>query len=388
MDSGENYKSGKIICICIPCLNLGGTEIQTLNLVRVLKSKNFIVTVLCYFEYELTMLNRYMDSGVDVDLIGLKRNIGVFQFVRILINKFRLLRPDIAHIQYLSPGALPIIAARLAGVKTVYATVHQPYTELHGKLAKFFLRSASLLSNRFIAVSQNAEFSWFGSSHLFNENLPLRDQPNHFTIHNAVDINTIDELLNAYDREKLKEQLKIKPESVIFGIVSRLRYEKGVDIFLDAAQLLQSEFNNAHFLIVGDGPDKVILLNKVIQKGIMDFVTFTGGVEWEKAIQFIGIIDIVVVPSRFEGFGLTASESMAAEKPVIASDSFGLKEVVVNEGTGLLFSTGDVNMLKEHMLKLCRDRVLRNYYGKNGRKRCESVFGLKSFTTKISALYS
>ena len=61
----------------------------------------------------------------------------------------------------------------------------------------------------------------------------------------------------------------------------------------------------------------------------IDKVIFYGATDWVNAMQLISIMDIVVVPSRFEGFGLTAAEAMSAGKPVVASDSFGLKEVVV-----------------------------------------------------------
>jgi len=334
------------------------------------------------------MVHRFEDAGAEVRLLTLNRSIGFLNITIKLLGEIKRISPDVVHVQYMSPGALPIIAARMAGVKKIFATVHQPYTPSHGKLARLILKSAYMLTSRFISVSQNAEISWFGSSNLFNEKIPLRYQPRHFTIHNNVDVERMDKIFSGYDKSKLRNDLGIHADIVVIGVVSRLSYEKGVDILLTAYYKLRKEFQRTHLLIVGDGPDKGNLIDQTSHFGIMDSVTYYGAAEWEKAIQLTRLIDIVVVPSRFEGFGLSAAEAMAAGKPVVASDSFGLKEVVINEETGLLFPAGNSGILKNHLLRLCKDQSLRNTYGENGRKRCESVFGVDKFRRKMGSLYS
>ena len=104
-------------------------------------------------------------------------------------------------------------------------------------------------------------------------------------------------------------------------------------------------------------------------------------------MQLIAIMDVVVVPSRFEGFGLTAAEAMAAGKPVVASDVFGLKEVIVHNVSGFLFPVENTDLLKDLLLKLCNSQVPRKMLGDSGQKRAESVFGIDLFNKKISALY-
>jgi glycosyltransferase involved in cell wall biosynthesis len=101
----------------------------------------------------------------------------------------------------------------------------------------------------------------------------------------------------------------------------------------------------------------------------------------------MAVMDIVIVPSRFEGFGLTAAEAMAAGKPVIASGCFGLEEIVVNKKTGLLFTPGNFSDLAEKLEWLIGSPVLCTNLGIQGKKRVESVFGMDKFTVKISSLY-
>jgi L-malate glycosyltransferase len=376
------------VVIAIPCLLYGGTEIQTLNLVKSLIFLKHEVTVMCYFEYDDNMVQRFTESGAELRLLKYRRKINFISLIVKLSYEILKITPDVIHVQYIAPGVLPIFAARLAGVRKVFATVHQPYTQKLGRKAKFLLRSASICTSRFISVSQNAEKSWFGNSHLLNLNIPLSEQTSHFTIHNAVDSVIIEEILSSYDKTKLRGDLNIGADNLIIGTVSRLRHEKGVDILIDAFAELLNQYKKIYLLIVGDGPEMDSLVKQAGEKGIQNLVTFYGKADWKTAIRLMGIMDIVVVPSRFEGFGLTAAEAMAIGKPVIASDSFGLKEIIINEETGLLFTVEDSKMLKDKLLKLCCDRDLMNTFGLNGNDRCKSLFGMGLFTEKISTLYS
>ena len=127
----------------------------------------------------------------------------------------------------------------------------------------------------------------------------------------------------------LKCELAIPAGIPVIGAVSRLRHEKGIDLLLEAFTFLIRSGEKAHLLLVGSGPDEKKLKDTIQTYELNSSVTFYGEAEWERAMQLMAIMDIVVVPSRFEGFGLTAAEAMAAGKPVIASDTSGLKEVVI-----------------------------------------------------------
>jgi glycosyltransferase involved in cell wall biosynthesis len=375
------------VCILIPCITLGGTEIQTINLIRALRIKDHAVTALCYFEYEDNVVRNFESAGAQVVLLKWNRGINALNFINDLYTEIHNLRPDVVHIQYMTPGALPIIAARLAGVKKVFATVHQPHILSHGRIAKLILNSASLLCTKFIAVSQNAEKSWFGTSRLFDENKTINLQPRHFTIHNAVDTDGIKKIVEATDTEKLKAEIKIPTVVRLIGTVSRLRHEKGIDLLIEAFDLLIKEGFNIHLLIVGSGPDEDKLKKQVEDLGISGSITFYGAADWEAAIGIMSVMEIVVVPSRFEGFGLTAAEAMAAGKPVIASDNFGLKEVVTDNETGLTFKTEDIYDLKEKLKILLNDPLLCRKYGAAGQERAEKLFDISVFNSRIARLY-
>ena len=376
------------ITIAIPCLKRGGTEMQTLHLVKVLVSEGYQVTTLCYFEQDSEVVSEYETAGSSVLLMKLERSIGSFSLIKQLRQEFVKLRPDVIHVQYMAPGFLPVLAAKLAGIKQVLATVHQPYTKSHGKAAKLTLRLSAYLCTRFISVSQNAEISWFGSGGLFNENIPLKKQPKHFTIYNSVDVNLIKNIKNSTDVDSLIIQLGIQPECTVIGAVSRLRYEKGIDLLIEAFSLTSKHTPNIHLLVVGTGPDKQQLKELIIEKGITKNCTFAGEANWETAMQYMALMDIVVVPSRFEGFGLTAAEAMAMSKPMIASNVYGLKEVVESDKTGLLFELNDISNLSKLINNLVENPKLSIKLGHNGFQSCLEHFDISVFSKKIIHLYS
>lgn len=375
------------IVITIPCLLKGGTEIQTLHLISTLVDSGYQVTTLCYFEYDDVVVEQFKNAGSQVKLLQWDRAISAWQFIFRLKQIIKTSNPSIVHVQYMAPGALPIIAARLAGIKKVLATVHQPYTKNHGFLAKFILRISSLLCTRFLAVSKNAEISWFGSGQLYNETMPLKQQPRHFTIYNAVHLEQIQEIKNKTDIISKKDKLGIPSKAIVVGAVSRLRHEKGIDVLLDAFYRVQKENKNTHLLVVGTGPDEKLLKDKATQFKMNDKVTFFGEANWETAMQHMGLMDVVVVPSRFEGFGLTAAEAMAMRKPVVASNVFGLKEVVTDTKTGFTFTSENVTNLTEQLLNLLSKPEMLQKIGDAGFETVTLKFSTKVFYTKINQLY-
>lgn len=375
------------ILIALPCLLKGGTEFQSLHLIQALKSFAKEVKVLVYFEKDIEMVQLFEESGAEIICLNWLRNIKPWTFIWKLTEEIRFIKPEVIHVQYMAPGALPIIAAKLAGIKNIMATVHQPYTQAHGKTAKLLLRVSAFLCNRFIVISQNAEKSWFGSASLYNETKPLKAQAKHFTIYNAIDTSAIMKLSNAVDAKREKENLQIPKEALIIGAVSRLRIEKGIDILIEAFSRLAKNNASIRLLLVGDGPDAYKLKQQVTDAGIENRVIFYGEANWATAMKMMTLMDIVVVPSRFEGFGLTAAEAMAMAKPVIASEVFGLKEVVAQGITGFLFPKENSVILAAKLKELICDASLRDSFGKKANEVAREKFDIGIFTNKTVALY-
>lgn len=112
----------------------------------------------------------------------------------------------------------------------------------------------------------------------------------------------------------------------------------------------------------------------------------TGNLDHAAFLSVMAGAEIVTVPSRFEGFGLTALEAMALSKPVIASTVGGLPEVLGE--TGRLVAPGDETALAEAILELATDPALCDRMGRAARMRAEAEFALPAIAARLADTYA
>lgn len=313
------------ILICIPCLLTGGTEVQTLSMVRALVMGGHDVTVACYFEHSSDMRRRYEQAGAHVILLspGGTRPVGVWRTVRFLWSGLRhivrSLHPDVAHIQYMAPGALPIIILKLLGVRCIVATAHTAADIYSRRTLQLLCWLTSHILSGFQCITQRAERSFFGSVGQIGDS--------HFTIHNCLPQNAAiaDGIANR----------AVVPHPLTIGVVSRLERIKGMDLVVPAFKCLRG---NLRLLIVGDGS---LRHDMEQQADGAPNIEFLGRQSQEALAAFYDRIDILLMPSRSEGFGLTAIEGMARGCVPVVANIGGLPEVVEDGRNGLLHNPAD-----------------------------------------------
>lgn len=357
---------------------------QTLNLVNVLIGAGYNVTVCCYYEYDQGMVERFETAGAKVVLMKYERAKGLWHLAKGLIHIFRGKKPEIVHVQYIAPGLLPIIAARLAGIKTIFATVHQP-GRAYGWKEKVFLRIAARLCTAFFCNSKAVEESWFGESQIFNPG-KIDKKRKHFTIYNCVDVDRIERIVKEAEIDRIRGSLNIKNKKVV-GVVGRLRSEKGQTVLLKSMVDVINVIPDAVLLVVGDGPDRHQLEQMAIQLGINDHVLWLGQRKQREVFELYSIMDVVAVPSIFEGFGLTAAEAMAAGCPVVGSRVDGLVEIIEEGVTGYLVPSNDSEKLAEALNKLLSDLEKAKLMRRKGYGRVKKHFSIESFNRSILAAY-
>ncbi|MEJ8741349.1 glycosyltransferase family 4 protein [Phocaeicola sp. HCN-6420] len=336
------------VLVCIPCLMTGGTEIQTLNLVRALVTGGHKVLTVCYFEYASEMVSRFQQVGSEVICLskdgsrigGWKGIIFLYKGLRKILKQYR---PEVAHVQYMAPGAIPILLLRLLGIPKIIATAHTPadiYSSL--RLVHFVQRHCV---RAFTCITELAERSFFGTSQLYTEQAQLKKR-NHFTIYNALPAGI-----------SISKQAKKYNQPLTIGVVSRLETIKGMDLVVPAFAQVKASHTEMKLLVVGDGSLRKLMDEQVYEAKLEEAVEFTGQQPQEKLSNYYDRIDILLMPSRSEGFGLTAIEGMARGCVVVASRVGGLPEVVRDREVGLLHvpeQIGDladkINELVEHPL--------------------------------------
>jgi glycosyltransferase involved in cell wall biosynthesis len=371
------------VIVCIPCLLLGGSELATLSFVKALIRDGYDVTVCCYHEHDATMVARFEQAGAKVVLLDLSRR-GLRHVFSTLASFFRWRQPDVVHVQYFAPGMVPILAARHAGVKYVFATVHTAGQRGYGWKAKAMLRFSALFTDHFFCVSQNAEQFWFGSVSRVHEPSQWH-RTSHSTIHNGIDVQAIQAAGGGGQRSSFFPALPA--DAQVVGIVGSLVQLKGHSTLLQALATVVREMPQTHLLVIGSGADEAQFRREADALGVADHVLWRGRVEPEVLPQYYHTLDVLGVPSHWEGFGLTAAEAMAAGKPVVGTDVPGLREVVEDGVTGYLVPVGDVQALAEKLLALLSDRRLARQMGSNGLRRVRRMFDVTHVGRKWTRAY-
>lgn len=367
------------VLIGIPCLKSGGTEMQTLRLVEALTAGGYHCVTVCYFEYDFPIVQLFEKAGSRVVCLSAygRRPAGNREVYKFLKEGLRRVveeyRPKIAHVQYMAPGAMPIIILKRLGIKNIIATLHTDASIYKNLFLLRILQKHKVTV--FTCVTEVAEKSFFGSSSLYNDNVKL-SKHDHFTIHNclAPNINIVS------DGEKIPQ--------LTIGIVARLETIKGVDIIMPAFAKVLSKFPECKLLIVGDGKERAKMEKQQKEYGISENnVEWTGRVEYSKLPELYKRMSFVWVPSRSEGFGLSAIEAMAQGRTVIASATGGLNEIVHNDVDGVLFENGSSEDLAEKTIELLNNPEKMEALCTNAIQNAKQ-FSFERYSTSILSLYS
>lgn len=176
---------------------------------------------------------------------------------------------------------------------------------------------------------------------------------------------------NGVDIECIKKVPSRELKHPCLFFAGRLQKIKGVDILLKAVAIIRKSLPDVHLYIAGSGPEEVELKNLAKNLGLEKNVTFLGFISNAEVYSYFKSIDVCVLPSHFETFGLAALEAMACGKPVVAANTGGIPYVVDNEKTGLLFERGNLHDLAQKATLLLQNKELKEEMGRAGKERAK-----------------
>lgn len=158
---------------------------------------------------------------------------------------------------------------------------------------------------------------------------------------------------------EITEAAKASP-SISIVYVGRLEVRKGINVLVEAFRSLNQLSSEVTLRIVGTGPLESDLRKLTAKDSLIKILGRKTG---EDLLEEYHRADIVVIPSTYEAFGLIALEAMAAGKPVVASATGGLKEIIVDGKTGMLVTPGEPSELATALERLIADPELRHTLG-------------------------
>ena len=176
----------------------------------------------------------------------------------------------------------------------------------------------------------------------------------------------------------------------LIGMVGQVSPHKGNDLFIKSAALVANRYSNARFLIVGDDFQNGKYIEELkqlsINLGIEDKVLFLG--PRSDIPEIMRDLNVFVLASKNEPFGLVITEAMAAGTPVIVTNAGGAKEIVINGQTGLIINDDEPLSLANAILTLLEDEKLGDTIGKAGQKRAFDQFDLERMVGEIISVYN
>ncbi len=145
-------------------------------------------------------------------------------------------------------------------------------------------------------------------------------------------------------------------------------FQKGLDVLIDAFRMIRSDRPTLRLRIAGRGKDAAQVVRLVERAGLSGAVEIMGPVSDRERLELLGGALLMLMPSRFEGFGLVAAEAMAAGVPLVASDAGSLPEVVSYPEGGVIVPAGDAGALAAGATALLEDRPRRTRLSRTARE--------------------
>jgi glycosyltransferase involved in cell wall biosynthesis len=275
---------------------------------------------------------------------------------------------DVVHVNCLSHlrGAA---AARSLGLPVVW---HLREILPPGRRRRWFANRLRRDAARIVAVSE-AVARW-----LREEGLGDRVE----VVHNGVDPEK-----REFDRGALRKRFDLPSEVVVVGLFGQLVVHKGALDLVRAAHAAVSENPELHFLIAGHGPASLAdqLRREIAAGAAADQIRLVP--PQPEIWELLAAVDVLALPTLWpDPLPRAVMEAMAAGRPVVAYESGGVPEMVVDGETGLMCRPGDVQGLTRAILEMAADASLRDRCGESGRKHAREFFSVARHVERMETV--
>lgn len=337
--------------------------------------------------YDRTKLNPFVCSLLDkgeigeeiektgIEVVSLKKLKHRFDWtiVRDIYNLIKRKNIKIVRTHQYHANLYGRLAAWLAKVPCIVASVHNVYTidrKLHRRIINRFL---ARLTDRVVAVSETVKKDILKYDGLHEDKVMV--------IYNGIDTGRFSDI----DGNIIRKEFNISYDVPVIGTIGRLTFQKGYRYLIEALSKIKERFQGIILLIVGDGLMKQELQNYASTLGLNKNVIFTG---YRRDIPaLLAAMDVFVLPSLWEGLPNALLEAMGAGKPIIATDIPPIREVINSEKSGILIPPKDSNTLASSIKSLLVNKTFALTLGKNAQMRAFSNFNIETTVSKYMELF-
>lgn len=311
--------------------------------------------------------------------------VSVFKLCRFLRRK----KFDIVHAHTPKAGFIGITSSFLAGIPNRVYTIHGLPMEGAKGLTWFLLWLAEWLACKLatslLAVSPSLKQLAIDEKLCSANKIQVLGQGSAC----GIDLSRFSwsESL-ALSGKQTRANYNIPEDAMVIGFVGRVVPDKGIKALVQAFEKLQEVVPESFLLLVGE-PETIhgTLDDKTIESMKSNEHILYNGEFVDDVLPYYAAMDIVVYPSRHEGFGLTLLEAAALGLSTITCKVTGCVDAVVDNITGLIVEVDNVQQLFSAMLRLVKDSELRKELGQQGRQRAKDIYDSELLIAKHIDLY-
>lgn len=372
---------GKInILYVITKLELGGAQKHLLSLITNLEKSKY--NIFLFTAKEGLLLNDALSiAGLSIKTsANLERPINFFRDFLALFEIYNFIKKyniDIVHTHSSKAGIIGRLAAKLTKAKIIIHTVHGwPFNDYQSFPSRtFFLcleRFVAQFTDALIVVSYSDREKGL-RNHIGNKNKYL-------LIRYGINLNEF----SANDRD-IKEELGLDKDDLVVGMIACFKPQKSPRDFIKLAYLVNKAIRDVKFILIGDGVLRKDIERLILKLKLQKQVSLLG---WRNDIPAIlSALDIFVLTSLWEGLPITVLEAIASFKPVLATDTGGISEIIQEGNTGFLVPPGDMNNMAEKLKMLLGDENLRRRIAQKAKNSLNSDFTIEHMAGNTQDLY-
>lgn len=372
-------------------LGVGGAALHVALLTRHLNGAEFETQLLAgpTNDVEGNMLDLRGETGIRPHILpSLRRNASPardLRALRDLVRRFRRFQPDLVDTHLSKAGFLGRLAARMARVPAVTHTFHinifsgYVWNPLEREAYRRMEIAAARWSDRLICLSDEL------GEELLRCGIGNRDQFR--TISLGLDLAPFEptEEKVATARRELRQELGLPLDATLIGHISRLAPVKSVKTFVQAAALMRAARPEVTFLVIGEGETRGRLEALAKELGLGASLRFLG-LRADVARLNLGL-DAVALTSLQEGTPISIIESLAAARPVVASEVGGVPHLIRHEETGLLTAPDDAKSVATALERVLCEPAMAERWGQKGRAKMRREFDKSRLIAEHRALY-
>jgi glycosyltransferase involved in cell wall biosynthesis len=351
----------------------GGVSRLVYEMARLISADKELDITIGYANEGGMFCDKVQNIGIPVCVFNMKNGFDVLSAIKIMRfirkSKFHLI-----HMHYITPLLRLFV---YFGNRNIMITEHVGIPEYKKKMSWFLYKMISILIKKtaliYTTVSENSKAELIANNFVEKNKIVV--------IPNGVDL----ELFSRKNAKPILRQSGNDGSKILIGTVRGLSKRHGVDHFILMARELSKTNNNLQFIVAGDGAQRKCLEDMVQKYGLSDRVLFLG--ERSDVPDILASLDIVILPSEIETFGIFATEAMAIQVPVVAYAVGGLPEVIADGETGILVYGRDPKKLANAVSILLDNETRRKEMGVKGRQRVETNFDIKKVIPQYVELY-